>query len=169
VGSTVVAEVLIGIARRSDDSILRQPEWAPSLPSLDPAAFKLADLLRFAGVLSGGAASRTYTVQSGDSLSKIAQQQLGDANRWPEIFVLNRGLISNPDHIFAGQVLTLPSGAPARPAPRLYVVKKGDTLTSIAQQQLGNANRIPDIVALNRSVITNPNRIFPNQVLVLPS
>ncbi len=53
VGSTIVAEVLIGLVRRSDDSILRgRRRWKPSLPSAERDEFTLADLLRFAGVLS---------------------------------------------------------------------------------------------------------------------
>ncbi len=58
----------------------------------------------------------TYTVQSGDSLSRIAQKTLGDGNRWREIFELNRHQVSNPDRIFPGQVLKLPGGS-AAPAP----------------------------------------------------
>ena len=55
VGSTIIAEVLIGLVRRSEDSILKgQRRWKPSLPSAQPGTFTLPDLLRFAGVLSGG-------------------------------------------------------------------------------------------------------------------
>jgi hypothetical protein len=52
VGSTIVAEVLVGLVRRSPDSIL-DPEstWQPNLPTPDKGS-NLADLLRFAGVLS---------------------------------------------------------------------------------------------------------------------
>ena len=50
VGSTIVAEVLIGLVRRSDDSILRTAGWTPTLP-VTPGRFELADLLRFAKVL----------------------------------------------------------------------------------------------------------------------
>ena len=57
---------------------------------------------------------RTYTVQSGDTLSGIAHQQLGDASRWPEIFLLNRS-IRHPDRISPGQVLTLPDDTPTQP------------------------------------------------------
>jgi hypothetical protein len=46
-----VAEVLIGLVRRSQDSILRTPGWTPSLPAAHPGRFELADLLRFARVL----------------------------------------------------------------------------------------------------------------------
>jgi len=49
-----------------------------------------------------------YTVQSGDSLSKIAQQQYGDGKKWRAIFEANRDQISNPDLIHPGQVLTIP-------------------------------------------------------------
>ena len=54
--------------------------------------------------------AKTYTVVSGDCLWIIAQKTLGDASRWPEIYNLNTGVIgSNPNIIYPGQVLTLPS------------------------------------------------------------
>lgn len=55
-------------------------------------------------------ATQTYTVVKGDSLSKIAKQFYGSANRWHEIFDANRDQISNPDLIKPGQVLKIPAG-----------------------------------------------------------
>jgi nucleoid-associated protein YgaU len=52
---------------------------------------------------------RTYTVVAGDSLSKIAQREYGDASRWQRIYEANRGTISNPNLIHPGQVLNLPA------------------------------------------------------------
>ncbi|SNC75827.1 LysM domain-containing protein [Hymenobacter gelipurpurascens] len=55
------------------------------------------------------AAGDTYTVVSGDSLSKIAKHHYGDAAKWHQIYDANKGVIgSNPDLIEVGQVLTLP-------------------------------------------------------------
>ena len=51
---------------------------------------------------------RTITVKAGDSLSKIAKRELGDANKWHAIYEANRDKIKNPDLIHPGQVLTLP-------------------------------------------------------------
>jgi hypothetical protein len=51
VGGTIVAEVLVGLVRRSENSILRTTGWEPTLPSADEGTFTLADLLRLAGVL----------------------------------------------------------------------------------------------------------------------
>jgi hypothetical protein len=49
VGSTIVAEVLVGLVRRSPDSILAPGStWTPNLPSEEPGEFTLADLLRYA-------------------------------------------------------------------------------------------------------------------------
>ncbi len=54
---------------------------------------------------------RTVTVQAGDSLSKIAKRELGDASKWHALYEANRDTIKNPDLIHPGQVLTLPSNA----------------------------------------------------------
>ena len=52
----------------------------------------------------------TYTVVSGDTLSKIARNHYGDGAKWHQIYEANKATIgSNPDHIEVGQVLTLPS------------------------------------------------------------
>jgi nucleoid-associated protein YgaU len=166
VGSTIVAEVLIGLVRRSEDSILNTPGWVPSLPAAQPGRFELADLLRFAKVVGGGPRPQTYKVKRGDTLSGIADKQLGDANRWPEIFVLNRATIRHRDRITPGQIFTLPA-TPMQPRPRLYKVKRGDTLSKIADKELGNPNRWRDIFTLNRDVISDPDRISPGQVLVI--
>jgi len=57
---------------------------------------------------SAPAAGRTYTVKSGDTLSKIAKEHLGDANAYPKIFEANRDQLSDPDKIQPGQVLKIP-------------------------------------------------------------
>ena len=54
-------------------------------------------------------AETTYTVEKGDSLSKIAKQHLGDANAWNRIFEANRDILDDPDKIQPGQVLKLPA------------------------------------------------------------
>jgi len=50
----------------------------------------------------------TYTVEKGDTLSRIAKQHLGDANAWNRIFEANRDVLDDPDRIQPGQVLKLP-------------------------------------------------------------
>jgi nucleoid-associated protein YgaU len=52
--------------------------------------------------------SKTYTVKTGDTLSRIAKEHLGNASDYMKIFNLNRDQLSNPDLIQPGQVLRLP-------------------------------------------------------------
>lgn len=54
----------------------------------------------------------TYTIEKGDTLSKIAKEQLGHASAWKQIFEANRDVIDDPDRIFPGQVIKLPAKAP---------------------------------------------------------
>jgi nucleoid-associated protein YgaU len=49
-----------------------------------------------------------------------------------------------------------------------YTVAAGDSLSAIAQQWYGDANLWPRIYEANRNQITNPNLIFPGQVLRIP-
>jgi len=54
-------------------------------------------------------AATFYTVQRGDSLSKIAKEQYGDAMKYPMIFEANKPMLSDPDKIYPGQVLRIPA------------------------------------------------------------
>jgi ABC-type amino acid transport substrate-binding protein len=51
---------------------------------------------------------RTHKVRDIDTLSRIARQYLGDAQRWPEIWELNRERVADPNVIYPGLVLLLP-------------------------------------------------------------
>jgi len=55
--------------------------------------------------------AKYYTVVKGDSLSKIAKTQYGDAMKYPVIFEANKPMLSNPDKIYPGQVLRIPPQA----------------------------------------------------------
>jgi LysM repeat protein len=52
--------------------------------------------------------AKTYTVQSGDTLGKIAQAELGSANKYMEIFEANQPMLTDPNKIYVGQVLRIP-------------------------------------------------------------
>ena len=64
------------------------------------------------------AGAEAYEVQRGDTLWGLAVQYLASGRRWQDIYALNRSTVRDPNLIFPGQVLTLPSTAVAeRPAP----------------------------------------------------
>lgn len=175
---TVVAgDTLNSIAARFGTT----PEAIAQLNSLaDPNALTLGQTLRIPGgsAASGGTTETgsttastsegagTYTVQQGDTLSQIAQRFDTTVQ---ELVRLNN--LANPDSISVGQELVVPSGggstgaaeAPAGGQDKSYVIQRGDTLMSIARRfgltvkQLQDANNI-----------TNPDRIYPGQTLVIP-
>lgn len=129
----------------------------------------------------------TYMVVAGDTLWDIAEQFLGDGNRWQEIATANG--ISDARRLQVGQSLVIPEGGaqPAtgamgaytptqRPtasaaAPEVsgpsdtYTVQQGDSLWKIAAELLGDGGRWGELAALNN--IQNPNMIRPGQVLQL--
>jgi nucleoid-associated protein YgaU len=61
-----------------------------------------------AGSSSTAAKGTTYTVKSGDNLSKIAKQFYGDPGKWKKIHAANADKIPNPDLIHPGLQLTIP-------------------------------------------------------------
>jgi nucleoid-associated protein YgaU len=83
-----------------------KPDYAPKSYELPKMDFSDAKLEKAPTETK----TKTYTVDSGDNLSAIARQELGDANRWREIYELNKEVIGdNPDLIQPGMELKLPS------------------------------------------------------------
>ena len=55
-------------------------------------------------------ATKTYTVKSGDTLSDIAESEMGDANRWRELYEANKDAVGDdPDMIHPGLELKIPA------------------------------------------------------------
>jgi nucleoid-associated protein YgaU len=83
------------------DAIKTVPTWSTEV---------VADIQATAPAASAPAANK-YTVQAGDTLSKIAKEHLGSANAYMDIFNANRDQLTDPDKIKPGQVLTIPQAA----------------------------------------------------------
>lgn len=124
----------------------------------------------------------SYTVKSGQTLSDVAGELLGDRGRWREVYEANKDKLPDPDHVRAGLTLLFPSSGLSKPAsaPRTtsstpvpapsggktYTVTKGDTLYSIARRELGNGNRWREIKALNR---LDSDTVVVGSTLALPA
>ena len=89
-----------------------RPDFSDASSGSTPKSTPAAD---FSDVTSGESTSapsrgagKTYTVKSGDSLSRIAKAEYGDASQWKRIYEANRDKIQNPDLIHPGQEFTIP-------------------------------------------------------------
>lgn len=136
-----------------------------------------------------------YIVQKGDDLSRIALKVYGreEGKRWvnvEKIYKANRKILPSADMIREGQRLVIPALAhritpqqspqvspqQLQPAPRkhpgktrnVYVVKDGDSLWKIAENQLGNGGRYNEIVDLNTTSLRDENNLFVGMRLKLP-
>lgn len=135
------------------------------------------------------AEGRTYVVRSGDTLSEIAQRELGSSKRWRELVAANPGL--DPARLGVGKRIRIPGAGAAHAAPvsaseparkspsrpsaaekpaasgKTWTVGAGESLWRIAEKALGDGKRWREIAALNPKV--NPDRLSAGTVLVLPA
>lgn len=120
-----------------------------------------------------GTGSDTYTVQAGDTLGRIAQRFGTTADA-----LASANGITNPDSIKVGQVLKLPGASSAAPETsdepasgeetetadgNSHVVAQGETLSTIAKRYGVTVQQI-----LTANNITNPDRIYVGQKLIIP-
>ncbi len=54
------------------------------------------------------------------------------------------------------------------PSQKVHIVQKGDTLSSISAKYYGSANQWRKIVAANRDILPDPNRLTPGVKLIIP-
>ena len=122
-------------------------------------------------------------MREGDTLWSIAEKTTGDPLRYQEIFELNQaavqpdgGRLDTPETwLEVGWTLRLPAGAAiaappgavhASAGPGPGAGAAGDTLSQIAQDELGDATRYPELAAANK--IADPDVIDVGQVIVIP-
>ncbi len=114
----------------------------------------------------GPAKLNVITVQPGDSLWKLAQQNLGEALRWHELLAANPAIV-DPNHIVAGAHLFLPAISSRFRTATSIIVQKGDTLSEIAWAHFGHASLWACIAHANPTV-HDANLIYEGQSLLLP-
>ena len=57
----------------------------------------------------------------------------------------------------------------SEPASTFYTVKSGDTLSKISKAHYGDAMKYMDIFEANQPMLSDPNKIYPGQVLRIPN
>ncbi len=124
--------------------------------------------------------TRQHTVKRGESLWSIADTELGNGRRYNEIAALNTRLLGGKgdDFLRPGWILNLPvdeAHATTGSASENYTVRKGDTLSEIALDHLGDAHAYPRIVKASRTIpqpggrhLTDPDVIDVGWTLAIP-
>lgn len=106
------------------------------------------------------------------AVEKVNDDGLRVAAYAPGQGVPQKPLVLSPNQPQAGTTTASSTSAAsaATEAPAMMVtVKKGDTLSKIAREYLGNANLYHQIFEANRPMLKDPDEIFPGQVLRIPS
>ncbi len=85
------------LATASSENATGTMEQAGKLEEQEDAAFEASTGAQY------------YTIESGDTLWGIAAKFLGNGSKYPEIFEANREVIEDPDKIFVGQKIRIPS------------------------------------------------------------
>lgn len=139
-----------------------------------------------------------HKVKRGENLSDLAKKYLGNRNLHMEIYNANRDDLMNPNDLRIGMTLKIPvpaapvqpekpvTPAPVTPAPvkpeepvaptapttppafSEYTVKRGESLSSIALDTLGDSERYMEIYQANRDILKNPDALHKGMVLKIP-
>jgi nucleoid-associated protein YgaU len=99
------------------------------------------------------------------AVQKVNDDGLRVAAYAPGQSVPQKPLVLAPDQPAAAS----PSHAATEAPAMMVTVKKGDTLSKIAKEYLGNANLYQQVFEANRPMLKDPDEIFPGQVLRIPA
>ncbi len=98
-----------------NDGVVTLSGKAESSEALEKAILMAGNVKGVTKVVSEGVTApplpedvQYYEIKSGDTLSKLAKEYYGDANKYPKIFEANREVIKDPDKIYVGQKIRIP-------------------------------------------------------------
>ncbi|QBX57290.1 LysM peptidoglycan-binding domain-containing protein [Nocardioides seonyuensis] len=177
-GRLIAVAALLFVSAPLTPSLLGTPPAAgvaPPVPSMvAPPAASPAPAVSVPQQSPDPTPTQFYTVKRGDSLWRIAEEHLGDGTRYGGIVALNRDVLNGqPDFITPGLILRIPD---ERANGEAYVVQPGDTLSEIAERELGEASAYPEIFVASQDTVQpdgrqlgDPNLILPGWKLTLPS
>jgi LysM repeat protein len=112
-----------------------------------------------------------HVVQAGDDLWSLAERYYGDGRDWRKIAAANPTVLTGgPDRLQIGWRLKIPDleDDSARPSQRMITVRRGDTLSSIAERELGDASHWTEIFRANRAQLSDPDELAVGTQLALP-
>jgi hypothetical protein len=131
--------------------------------------------------------SAEHVVRPGDTLSGLAERYLDDPDRWPEIYGATQTVrqphgrhLTDPDLIVDGWTVRIPHDGADVTDPKQPVVERhvhdGDTLSELAETQLGDPNRWPEIYSASEHLrqpdgarLRDPDLIRPGWTLRIPT
>lgn len=170
----VRAVLMIGatgtIAATSWHALPTESASAADLPVASPASLEVVPVSNAAQT-----SAPVHVVEAGDTLWGIAETHLGDGLEWRSIADLNRGrtmtdgsVFRAADEIRPGWRLELPAAGQGRATS--FTVQSGDTLSSIAEAEFGDAAQWRTLYRENRATIgDDPDLIDIGQRLVVPA
>ncbi|MCX4515977.1 LysM peptidoglycan-binding domain-containing protein [Streptomyces sp. NBC_01619] len=152
-------------------STFLQPGWQLKMPDTPDAPGDVRALGDRAPAADEN--EHVVTVHSGDYLSKIAEEELGDGTAWPALFEASRGtaqpdglpVISDPDVIYPGQQVTVPGAEPERDG-QPQDSNQGDETGPAARRPLPRPRRHPTASrsrAMTRLMDRHPRRTGPRR------
>lgn len=160
----VVAAGLLAVVFASTAS-MAQASPQPTTQARSATALPLfpADPAAPAAAAEQPAPGVRHRVQAGDDLWSLAESYYGEGTQWRSIVVANPMLAQDPlAPLVEGTELAIIDPTTS------VTVQRGDTLTGLARTHLGDARRWPEIHALNRDRISDPDQIDIGWVLRLP-
>lgn len=169
------------------------PELSPSPSSAAP--FDVNGFAYENTVVTASGEEEPYEiceVQPGDNYWRISRRMYGTSRYFSALALYNHHRVRDPKKLRPGMKILIPDATvleekypelfrdsqPKERAPAGYFVQRDgtpayrigerDTLSEIAQKHLGRSSRWIQIYRLNRDVLSNPNRLKPGTVIILP-
>ena len=132
----------------------------PDVAALNETASKAIE--RYIG--SQGLKAESLDVQYDGATQTVTVSGVAQDQATKEKIVLCCGNVASVAKV--NDLLTVAAGA--EPESKYHTVKSGDTLSKIAKEAYGDANAYMKIFEANKPMLSDPNKIYPGQMLRIP-